>query len=99
MSQQRASRDEATSASKNSADDERSFFFLDFATLWPYSQIQSEYIDNEKTLIQIQLLLIIFWSYTTHESQGKTLDIAIIYVGGVKSAMARRWLLHLVCIN
>ena len=40
--------------------------------------IQSEWLDNRKTLIIRQSPLIIFWEYTIHKSQGKTLYLAII---------------------
>ena len=43
--------------------------------------IQSEWIDNRKTLILIQPPLVISWAYKMNKSQGKTLDLAIIDVG------------------
>ena len=47
--------------------------------------IQYEWIDNGKTLICRQLTLMISWAYTIQKSQGKTLNIAIIYLGKSES--------------
>ena len=43
--------------------------------------IQSEWLDNGKTLIRRQLPLTLSWSYTIHKSQVNTLYLVIIYLG------------------
>ena len=43
--------------------------------------IQDERLDNGNNLIRRQFPLMISWAYTIHKYQGKTLDIAIIYLG------------------
>ena len=45
--------------------------------------IQDERLDNGNNLIRRQFPLMISWAYTIHKYQGKTLDLAIIYLGEI----------------
>ena len=83
MSQQKASIDEATGDSENSADAERSIF-SGFTNTVAIPTIQAEWVDNGKTLILRHSPLMLSWAYTIHKSQGKTLDLAIIYLGKIE---------------
>ena len=43
--------------------------------------IKSEWLDNGKTLIFRQYPLLLSWAHIINRSQGKTLDLVIIYLG------------------
>ena len=56
-------------------------FLSGFTNTVAIPTIQTEWIDNGKTLIPRQFPFLISCAYTIHKSQGKTLDLAIIYLG------------------
>ena len=60
--------------------------------------VQVVWVDNEKTLIRMQLSLILSWAYTVHKYQGKTLDISKIDLGTIEKCSGMN-LVYLSCVR